>query len=187
MGRSAWLTFSLRHDRGSRQGGGMMHYRVAASPWRRAAFAVAGLLAWALILALIFSDPNGTRPRNLALMAVLLAWVTVFAVRGWRGAALTATGSGVRFRGLVWTRSWRWQLIGGFAAETRPVRWTWLPIRVHRRIMGIHLRGGPTLWLHELSCRPHRDGPTRVDAAVVRLNELAHLHGPGPGQGAALP
>jgi hypothetical protein len=188
MGCSAWLTFILRHDRGSRQqGGGMVHYRVTASPWRRAAFPLTGMLAWALILDLIFSDPNGTRPGNLAPMAVLLAWVTVFAVRGWRGATLTATNTGVRFRGLVWTRSWRWQLIGGFAAETRPVRWTWLPIRVHRRVVGIRLRAGQTLWLHELSCRPGQDGPTWVDAAVVRLNELAHPHGSSPGQVAALP
>jgi hypothetical protein len=167
--------------------GGMVHYRVSISPWRRAAFPLAGMLAWALILDLIFSDPNGTRPGNLALMAVLLAWVTVFAVRGWRGATLTATNTGVRFRGLVWTRSWRWRLIGGFAAETRPVRLTWLPIRVHRRVVGIRLRAGQTLWLHELSCRPGRDGHTWVDAAVVRLNELARLHGPSPGQVAALP
>jgi hypothetical protein len=96
----------------------MVHYRVTTSHWRRAPFPLAGMLVWALILDLIFSDPDGTWPGNLAPMAVLLAWVAVFAVRGWRGATLTATSSGVRFRGVVWTRSWRWQLIGGFAAET---------------------------------------------------------------------
>jgi hypothetical protein len=154
-----------------------VRYRVTTSPWRRAAFPLAGLLAWALILDLIFANPDGTRPGNLALMAVLLIWVTVFAVRGWRGAALTATDTGVRFRGLVLTRSWRWQLIDGFVAETRPVRWTRLPVRVHRRVVGIRLRAGQTLWLHELSCRPGRNGPTWVDAAAVRLNELTHLSG----------
>ena len=165
----------------------MVRYQVTTSPWRRAVFPLAGILVWALILDLIFSDPNGTRPGSLALMAVLLAWVTVFAVRGWRGPTLTATNTGVRFRGLVWTRSWRWQLIDGFAAETRPVKGKWLPIRVHRRVVGIRLRAGQTLWLHELSCRPGRDGPTWVDSAAVRLNELTHLHGFGPGQVAALP
>jgi hypothetical protein len=155
----------------------MVRYQVTTSRWRRVAFPLAGLLAWALILSLIFSDPDGTRPGNLALMAVLLIWVTVFAVRGSRGASLTATDNEVRFRGLVWTRSWRWQLIGGFAAETRPVRWVWLPVRAQRRVMGIQLRAGQTLWLHELSCRPGRNGPTWVDSAAVRLNELAQLRG----------
>jgi hypothetical protein len=103
---------------------------LSAAPRRRALFPLAGVLTWALILGLIFSDPDGTRPGDLALMAVLLIWVTRVAVRGWRGAALTATDTGVRFRGLVWTRSWRWQLIGGFVAETRPVRSTWLPVRL---------------------------------------------------------
>lgn len=103
----------------------------------------------------------------------------------WRRAAFPlaslATDTGVRFRGLVWTRSWRWQLIDGFVAETRPVRWTRLPVRVHRRVVGIRLRAGQTLWFHELSCRPGRNEPSWVDAAAVRLNELAHLHGPGRG------
>ena len=169
--------------RGS-QGGGMAYYRVTTSPWRRAAFLLSGVLAWALILGLIISDP---RPGHVALMAVLLACTTVFAVRGWRGVALTATEIGVTFRGPVWTRSWRWPLIAGFAAQTRPVRWAWLPIRVRRRVVGIRLRAGQTLWLDELGCRPGRDGPTRIDTAVVRLNELAHLHGPSPGQAAAQP
>jgi hypothetical protein len=160
------------------QGGGMVYYRLTTSPWRRAAFPVAGMLAWALILSLIFSDPT---PGNFALMAVLLVCATVFAVRGWRGVTLTATNMGVTFRGAVWTRSWRWQLIGGFAAETRPVRWTRLPIRVHRRVVGIRLRAGQTLWLDELSCRPGRNGSSRIDAAVVRLNELAHLDVLHPG------
>lgn len=156
----------------------MVLYRVTASPWRRAAYPLAGVLAWVLILSLIFSDP---RPANIALMAVLLVCAIVFAVRGWRAVALTVTDTGVTFRGPVWTKSWRWQLIGGFAAETRPVRWTWLPVRVHRRVVGIGLRAGQTLWLDELSCRPDRGGPTRIDTAVVRLNELAHQHGPSSG------
>jgi hypothetical protein len=53
-------------------------------------------------------------------------------------------------------------------------------VRVRRRVAGIRLRAGQTLWLHELSYRPGRDGPAWVDAAVVRLNELAQLHGPQP-------
>jgi hypothetical protein len=159
-----------------------VEYRVAISPWRRIVFPLAGMLAWALILDLIFSDPNGTRLGNLALMAVLLAWVTVFAVRGWRGATLTATAAGVRFRGLVWSRSWRWQLISGFAAETRPVRWTWLPVRVHRRVLAIRLRNGQVVWLHELNCRPARDGQAWVDAAAARLTELAQSYPPIAGR-----
>jgi hypothetical protein len=163
----------------------MVQYRVTTSPWRRAAFPLAGALVWAFIVDLIFSDPDGTRPGNLAPMAVLLIWVTVFAVRGWRGAALTATDTRVKFRGLVWTRSWRWQLIDGFVAETRPVRLTRLPVRVHRRVVGIRLRAGQTLWFHELSCRPDRNGPTWIDDAAVKLNELAHLYGPGCASGLA--
>src|SRR5260221_4998750 len=122
-------------DRGS-QGGGMVRYRVTTSPWRRAVFPLAGMLFWALILDLIFSDPNGTRPGNLALMAVLLAWVTVFAVRGWRGPTLTATNTGGRFRGLGWTRAWRWQLIDRVAAASRTGKGKLLPIRVERRVVG---------------------------------------------------
>jgi hypothetical protein len=156
----------------------MVRYRVTTSPWRRAAYPLAGLLAWALILALMFSD---RRPGNLALLAVLHVCAAVSAVRGWRGATLTATDTGVTFRGPVWTRSWRWQLIGGFAAQTRPVKWARLPIRVHRRVVGIRPRAGQIFWLDEFSCRPGRNGLTWIDAAVVRLNELAHLHGPGPG------
>jgi hypothetical protein len=158
----------------------MVRFRVTTSPWRRAALPLAGLLVWGLIVDLIFSDPDGTRPGNLALMAVLLIWVTVVAVRGWRGPALTATDTGVTFRGLVWTRSWRWPLIDGFVAETRPVKWTRLPVRTHRRVVGIRLLAGQTLWFGELGCRPGRTGPTWVDAAAVRLNELAHLHRPDP-------
>lgn len=67
--------------------------------------------------------------------------------------------------------------MGGFAAHTRSVRWAWVPVRVQRRVVGIRLRARQTVWLHELSCRPGRDGPGWVDAAVVRLNELAQLHG----------
>ncbi len=164
-----------------------MHYRVGTSPYRRALFPAAAVLAWVLILVVIFTVLKGMWLADLALMAVLLVWITPFGVRGWRAPMLTATATGVRFRGLVWTRSWRWQLIDGFVAETRPVHWRWLPVRVPRRVLGIRLRAGRTTWLPELNCRPGQDGRSWVDAAAAQLNDLAQLHTSRPGQAENMP
>jgi hypothetical protein len=158
-----------------------VQYQVTVPPYRRAVFPAAALLLWALILDIIFSDPDGTRPANLTLMGILLAWVTVYGARGWRAATLTVTDARVTFRGLAWTRSWRWELIDGFAAETRPMQWVRLPGRVRRRVLGIRLRDGHTAWLHELNGRPGRDGHCWVDAAADRLNELAQQHASATG------
>jgi ABC-type Na+ efflux pump permease subunit len=69
-------------------------------------FTVGFILACVAILNVIFSDPNGTQPANVALMSVLLAWCAVLAVRGWRCATLLARARRSLVRGLVRTGSW---------------------------------------------------------------------------------
>jgi hypothetical protein len=51
------------------------------STWRRVWWAVFTIVGAALLVSLIFSDPNGTRPANIALMSVLLAWLVAIGVR----------------------------------------------------------------------------------------------------------
>jgi hypothetical protein len=136
---------------------------------RWAAVTVAGA---ALLVIVIFSDPNGTQPANLALMSVLLVWLTVIGVRGIRSATLIATTYRVTARELVKTTHWAWPIIEGFVAETRLIPVPWLPvIRVRRRVLGI-VCGGRTRWLNELSCRARDGASTWVDASAARLNEL---------------
>jgi len=72
------------------------------------------------ILSVIFSDPHGTQPANIALMSVLLAYLIALGTRGWRCATLVASGHQVTVRGLVTTTSVQWQHIDQFVADTRP-------------------------------------------------------------------
>ena len=134
-----------------------------------AAFTIVGA---ALLVNLIFSDPNATRPANIALMSVLLAWLIAIGARGARSATLIATPSRVTARELIKTTHWSWPVIDGFAAQTRPVPLPWLPvIRQRRRVLGV-VYCGQTRWLPELSCRVRAGACTWVDASAARLNEL---------------
>jgi hypothetical protein len=153
-------------------------YRVTSIHWRMY-FTVLSGAACLLALYLIFSDPNGTQPANVALMSVLLVWAAVVGARGWRSATLLAFDDKVRVRTLIKTTSWPWHQIDRFVADTRPVLLLSLPI-LHRprRALGVRLRGGQTYWLYEISCRPADAGSTSVDASAAMLNELLGMHTP---------
>jgi hypothetical protein len=157
-----------------------MSYRVTSIS-RRIYFTGLSGLGFLAILSVIFSGPDGTRPANLALMSVLLAWVIVLGIRGWRCATLLASGHQVTVRGLVMTTSVQWQNIDRFVANTRPARMIGLPIQVRRRVLGVQMRNGRTRWFHELSCRPAGDGFSWVDASVARLNAMLAVHSPPQG------
>ena len=151
-----------------------MDYRVTGSLYRRASFPVGAFVVIALLVNMSLSAPDGASVTNLALFSVLGAWVAAFGVRGWRSATLLASARKVTVRQLVWTISWSWEQIDGFAVETRPVPWTWLPlIRLQRRVPGVRLRDGRVYWLPELTCRPSADGRSWVDVSAARLSELA--------------
>jgi hypothetical protein len=149
-----------------------MPFRVTSIS-RRVWWAAFTIVGAALLVNLIFSDPGGTRPANIALMSVLLAWLFAIGVRGMRSATLIATPCRVTARELVKTTHWSWPVIEGFVAETRPTLALWLPgIRLRRRVLGVVYSGGRTRWLPELSCRVHNGASTWVDASAARLNEL---------------
>lgn len=153
------------------------------STWRRVWWAVFTVVGAALLVSPIFSDPNGTRPANIALMSVLLAWVIVIGVRGMRSATLIAAPDQVTARELLKTMHWSWPVIEGFIAETRPVPLVWLPvIRQSRRVLGVVYSGGRTRWLPELSCRVRAGASTWVDASAARLNELRMVAAGDAGQ-----
>ena len=156
-----------------------MPYRLT-SIYPRIWFTVGFILGCLAILNVIFSDPIGTQPANVALMSVLLAWCAVFAVRGWRCATLLASHEKVTVRGLVWTRSWPWQQIDRFVADTRPTRWMWLPIRVQRRVLGVRLCDGQTHWVSEINRRTGGGASTWIDDGVARLNELLTAYSTRP-------
>jgi hypothetical protein len=151
----------------------MMPFRVTSISRRVwwSAFIIAG--AAALLVTLIFSDPNGTQPANIALMSVLLAWLIAIGVRGVRSATLIATPYRVTARELVKTMQWSWPVIEGLVAGTRLTLVLWLPgIRLRRRVLGVVYSGGRTRWLPGLSCRVRNGASAWVDASAARLNEL---------------
>lgn len=153
------------------------------STWRRVWWAVFTIVGAALLVSLIFSGPNGTRPANIALMSVLLAWLIAIGARGVRSATLIATPYRVTARELVKTTHWSWPVIEGFVAQTRPVPLVWLPvIRQSRRVLGVVYFGGRTRWLPELSCRVRDGAATWIDASAARLNELRTVAAGDAGQ-----
>jgi len=152
------------------------------STCRRVWWAVFTIAGAALLVSLIFSDPNGTGPANIALMSVLLAWLIAIGVRGMRSATLIATQWRVTARELLKTTHWSWPVIEGFVAQTRPVPLLWLPvIRRRRRVLGV-VYSGQTRWLPELSCRVRAGASTWVDASAARLNELRTVAAGDAGQ-----
>lgn len=153
-----------------------MPYRVS-SLRRRLYMPVVGVLAVGAILWTIFTDPNGTQLTNAALMSVLLAWVIVISWRWWRSSTLVAAPEQVAVRTLFKTISMPWEQIDCFVAETRHTR-TASAIRLRRRVLGIRETGGGMLWLNEIYCRPSSAGPTWIDDAAARLNELRSTQPP---------
>jgi hypothetical protein len=152
------------------------------STWRRVLWVAFTIVGAGLLVSLIFSDPNGTRPANIALMAVLLAWLIAIGVRGMRSATLIATPGRVTVRELLRTTRLSWPLIEGFVVQTRPVPLLWLPvIRQRRRVLGV-VYSGQTRWLPELSCRDRAGASTWVDVGAARLNELRAVAAADSGQ-----
>lgn len=146
---------------------------VVRSISRRVWWVAGTILGAALLVAVIFSAPNGLRPVEIALMPVPLAGLVAIGVRGMRSAILIATPYRVTVREMVKTTHWSWPIIEGFVAGTRLTPVPWLPgIRLRRRVLGVVYSGGRTRWLHELSCRARDEASTWVDASVTRLNEL---------------
>ena len=153
------------------------------STWRRVWWAVFTIMGAVLLVSLIFSGPNRTRPANIALMSVLLAWLIPIGARGVRSATLIATPYRVTARELVKTTHWSWPVIEGFIVQTRPVPLVWLPvIRQSRRVLGVVYSGGRTRWLPELSCRIRPGASTWIDASAARLNELRTVTAGDEGQ-----
>ncbi len=153
-----------------------MPYRVS-SLRRRFYMPVVGVLAVGAILWTIFTDPNGTQLTNVALMSVLLVWVIVMSWRWWRSSTLLATPGQVAVRTLFKTITLPWEQIDCFVAETRRTR-TASAISSRRRVLGIRRTSEGMLWLSEIYCRPSSAGPTWIDDAAARLNELRSTQPP---------
>lgn len=153
-----------------------MQYQVTTPAYRRTSVAVLLCLAWAATLVLLLADPGRIWPARIGLLMFPVVLTALARQAGWRGAKLTATDSGLEFRGPVWTSSWRWPLVAAFEVQTRQVRWVMLPVQVQRRVLGVRLRDGQIRWLSEFNSRPRRDKPDWIDAAVARLNELARQY-----------
>jgi len=129
-----------------------------------------------------FTAPNGTRLANVARWSVLLAWAIAMSWRWWRSSTLLAAPDKVTIRTLFKTITLPWEQIDCFVAETRPTR-TAPAIQLQRRVLGIRGPGGGTFWVTEIYCRPSRAGPTWIDAAAARLNELRVMQPPDPSGG----
>jgi hypothetical protein len=107
---------------------------------------------------------------------LLLAACAWLAIRGARSATLLADDDKVTVRGLLRTRSWSWQQIGGFTVETRRLG----QMHYRRRVLGLRLQDGSIRWFPELNCRvPRGQQPSWVDDASAVLS--AYLSGRRPG------
>jgi hypothetical protein len=123
-----------------------------------------------------FFDRNGTQPGEIAFTSLLLAACAWLAIRGARSATLLADDDKVTVRGLLRTRSWSWQQIGGFTVETRRLG----QMHYRRRVLGLRLQDGSIRWFPELNCRvPRSQQPSWVDDASAVLS--AYLSGRRPG------
>jgi len=115
-----------------------------------------------------YFDKNGTQPGEIAFTSVLLVVIAWFTVRAARAATLLANDSEATVRGLYRTRSWSWDEVDGFVADTRP---TGAHVKYRRRVLGMRYRDGTIRWFPELSCRPAKgDDRSRVDDAADTLN-----------------
>lgn len=150
----------------------VMLYRITGSIYRRAYFPVAAVVVIAAFAWMTWSEPGGPTASEIVYFAVECAWVTAFAVRGWRGGTLLATEDKVTVRQLIWTRSWSWQQIDGFTIETRSQPRLMLPVvKVQRDVLKMQFASGGAVWLSEICWRPPASEASQ--ASVRRLSELA--------------
>jgi hypothetical protein len=145
-------------------------------------------LSGAVIVAVLVIKPYGTTPKGITLSSILLAWALFWAIRGARSATILLTDSMLRVRTLGYTKSWPVAQVEAIVTGTRAAipgfGWLgfglsmgllWL-VQRPRRILGIKLRGGATLWVTEFKSRPLGEGEhTWVDKqADVLNNALRH-------------
>ena len=144
-----------------------MHYRLTWK-WRRVG--IASMCACFFFLeAGAYSDKNGTQPGEIAFTSVFLVLIAWFTVRAARSATLLANDAKVTVRGLYRTRSWSWDEVDGFVADTRLVG---AYVKYRRRVLGMRYRDGTIRWFPELSCRPAQgDRRSPVDDAADTLND----------------
>lgn len=139
--------------------------RYQAARWQRIGMAVAFGVFFFLEIGAYFGH-HGTQPGELAFTSALLAVIAVLIVRAVRSATILADDDKVVVRSLLRTRSWRWDQIDRFMADTRLVG------AYSRRMLGIRLTDGRTRWLTELNSRPPTASrPSWVDGAAAALND----------------
>ena len=116
-----------------------------------------------------YSDKNGMQPGEIAFTSVFLVLIAWFTVRAARSATLLANDAKVTVRGLYRTRSWSWDEVDGFVADTRLVG---AYVKYRRRVLGMRYRDGTIRWFPELSCSPAQgDRRSPVDDAADTLND----------------
>ena len=67
-------------------------------------------------MSLIFSDPDGTRPVNIALKSVLLPWLIAIGMRGMRAA----TGPGDSEGAVRWSQGYAYPVKGSLGGSHPP-------------------------------------------------------------------
>jgi hypothetical protein len=127
---------------------------------------VFALLTTGIFIGQAFSPGKGGAGLQVlsSLCAVASASVVV---RALVGPSISASPNGVLVRTLFRTRRFPWAEIERFQARTGRVGRSVSP----RRILGIALKDGQTIWFSELNARTKTPG--WVDEAVLRLNSYA--------------
>jgi hypothetical protein len=143
-----------------------LRYRLTWK-WRRVG--VASIFGFFFFLETgAYFDKNGTQPGEIAFTSVLLVVIAWFTVRAARAATLLTNDAEVTVRGLYRTRSWSWDEVDGFVADTKRIG---AYVKYRRRVLGMRHRDGTIRWFLELSCRPAQgDGRSQVDDAADTLN-----------------
>lgn len=143
-----------------------MRYRVTSRTQR-----LVGTGAFSLFFFLeigAYFGRNGTQPGEIAFTTIFLLVIAAAAVRSYRSATLLADDRKIIVRSLMRTRSWAWQEVDCFLAETRLVG-AWVKYR--RRVLGLRERDGTVRWFRELNCRPAKGAKRSwVDDTVAVLN-----------------
>jgi hypothetical protein len=143
-----------------------MRYRVT-SRWQRLVGTGVFSLFFFLEIGAYF-DRNGTQPGEITFTTIFLLVIATAAVRSYRSATLLADDRKIIVRSLMRTRSWAWQEVDSFLAETRLVG-AWVKYR--RRVLGLRERDGTVRWFPGLNCRPAKGArKSWVDDTVAVLN-----------------